>query len=116
MRRSVLTILVGAAVVATGCTSTRDSAASVDRPSGAAAAAVQKNAPIHPTACSLLTPEEMATILGGAVARRREGRRRHQLAPKHSARRHAIHLRPFLPPLSSPRASRYRLGSRARKP
>lgn len=68
MRRSVLTILVGAAVVATSCTSKRDSAASTDRPSGGAASAVQKRAPIHPAACSLLSQEEMATILGGPVA------------------------------------------------
>ena len=68
MRQSVLTILVGAAVIAIGCTSKRDSAASADRPSAAAAAAIPDKAPVHPTACSLLSQEEMATILGGAVA------------------------------------------------
>jgi hypothetical protein len=47
MRRFVLTILAGAAVVAAGCTSKRDSPASSDRPSGAAAAAVPEKAPIH---------------------------------------------------------------------
>jgi hypothetical protein len=77
MRRSVLTILVGAAVMATGCGGKSDRAAIADRPSSAASAGsagrttatpTPAKEPVRPTACSLLSQEEMGRILGGAVA------------------------------------------------
>lgn len=71
MRRSVLTILVGAAMSAAGCSGERAGTPVADPPSRAATSAVvpaPAKAPIRPTACALLSQEEMSAILGGAVA------------------------------------------------
>lgn len=70
MRRSVLTILIGAAVAATSCGGS-EPAARPKQPSPeaeAAAALARAKGPVRPTACSLLSQEQMSAILGGAVA------------------------------------------------
>jgi hypothetical protein len=71
MRRSVLTILVGTALIATGCGGERAGAAVAEPPSHAAipaAVPASAKAPVRPKACALLSQEEMGAILGGAVA------------------------------------------------
>jgi hypothetical protein len=71
MRGSILTVLLGAALATSGCGS-----ASEERPAPPAqlseaeiASRVAQAKETHrPTACSLVTQEEMSRILGGAIA------------------------------------------------
>src|SRR4051812_29346859 len=70
MRRSVLTILVGAAALSVGCGSSK-AAAPVDGAADANSSAVTtvaRKVPARPTACAMVSQEEMSAILGGAVA------------------------------------------------
>src|SRR3954454_4364576 len=70
MRPSVVTILLGAAVIAAACGASQGAAAPVDPASradtSAATPAAAKAGP-RPTACTLVSQEEMSGILGGAV-------------------------------------------------
>ena len=67
MRRSVLTILISAAVAATSCGGSASTARAQQPPPEAAAALARAKLPVRPTACSLLSQEQMSAILGGAV-------------------------------------------------
>ena len=71
MRPGVVTILLGAAVVATACGASQGAAAT-DHPAAAvdtsAATPSAAKARQRPTACAMVSQEEMSGILGGAVA------------------------------------------------
>src|SRR4051812_17979055 len=69
MRRSVLTILISAAVGATSCGGSEPAARAKPSPEVDVAAAVARaRGPVRPTACSMVSQEQMSAILGGAVA------------------------------------------------
>jgi hypothetical protein len=70
MRQSVLTIVIGAAAIATSCGGGAQTASVSSRTPAAdpAAALARARGPVRPTACSLLSQQEMSAILGGAVA------------------------------------------------
>lgn len=74
MRRSVLTVLICAAAIATSCGGSASTTRANTTPpptveAEAAAALARAKGPARPTACSLLSQDEMSAILGGAVAK-----------------------------------------------
>ena len=71
MRLSLVAVLMGAAVAMPGCGSKKEAASASVAPlseSQIASRVAQATQPHRPTACSLVSQEEMSRILGGAVA------------------------------------------------